>query len=350
MKSNYFNRNAKIILIIILIWAQLGLSSCQRKPETATRVTHQMNTTITLQITGNDAERVCDDVVKALHDFEQVASMHLADSDVAHINDSAGMQPVAVDERVYYVIEQAVACSEQTGGLFDVTIGALTDLWSITSDNPVVPDAEAIEAARRLVGYQSIALNAATHEVMLQEKGQKLDLGGIAKGYALDICREIMDQNDVMEAIVSIGGNVMVYKDKAGEPFVVGIRYPEKDNMSYFCALRLTDTIMSTTGGYERFFEQDGTIYHHVIDPRTGYPANSGLVSVSIIHKNGLLADCLSTALYVGGTDYALARMRNGDVEAVVIDDQGNVYISESLREKVVDDLNDTSMYQFIYV
>ena len=326
------------------------LSSCGLgKPvETATRTTFQMNTVITFSVTGHGAEQVCDDMIAAIDDFEKAASMQLANSDVSRINDSAGQGCVEIDAHVYEVITRAKQHSRDSGGLFDTTIGPLTSLWDVTSGNPRVPSEDEIEAAKELVDYNSILLPGETNTVGLEKEGQMLDLGA-TKGYALDICREIMDAHGVAHGLISIGGNVMVYNDKDGKPFSVGIRYPEKDSEGYFCALSLTDTIVSTTGGYERYFEYDGILYHHVIDPRTGYPSDSGLLSVSVVGRDGLDADCLSTAMFVGGLDYCRGLMNRG-VEAIIVDADNNVYISKSLEGKMIDTHCDNENYNFMYI
>lgn len=358
MKSAKFTKRVfEFISLIIILSVLLLLASCATsgnggKSETSVRTIFAMSTTISLQLEGVDAEKTSDDIVQALEDFETAASMHLEDSDVDNINRNAGVAAVEVGESVYYVISRALQAARQTDGLFDITIGAVTSIWGIGSDKPKLPLKEEIEKALKLVDYNSVVISSkdGVYTVMLKEKHQKIDLGGIAKGYALDIIREILEQSSVKHGLISVGGNVMVYKDKAGKPFVVGIRYPETDNFNVFCALNLTDTVLSTTGGYERFFEQDGIVYHHVIDPRTGYPSQSGLTSVSVVHRDGLTADYLSTALFIGGMDYSLALMQKGEVEAVIIDANNNVYVTKSLKSSMIQDKCDTDTYTFIYV
>lgn len=353
---NFYQKMHKLcdfFLILSLVFTIVLLPGCSRKDSTenAVRTTFQMSTAITYQVVGTNPEQVIDELVAALEAFEQVASMHIATSDVARINDNAGIAPVEVNWRVYHVIERAIADAEQTGGLFDITVGALTDLWAITSDQPRVPAEAEIEQAKNLVDYHDIELSAQdnVYSVMLRRSGQKLDLGGIAKGYALDICREILEHRDVQYALISIGGNVMTYRDKSGNPFTVGVRYPEPGSTQAFCVLKMQDKIISTTGGYERFFEENGKTYHHVLDPRTGYPANSDLISVSIVLNDGMAADFLSTALFIGGLDYALEQMRGG-LEAIVVDTNNAVYVTASLRDALVPDLCDTARYTFAYI
>lgn len=332
--------------------AAVPLGACGSKLEPVLRTVYAMSTAVTFQITGAEAELACDEMEMALKDFEQAASAFIAGSEVAQINLSAGQGPVEVGGQVYNVILRGMEAARASEGLFDITIGALTSLWDIMSPNPRVPQPDEITAAMALIDYRDIVLQAegGRYTVGLKREGQRLDLGGIAKGYALDIFRGILDRHHIGQGLISIGGNVMVYKDKGGSPYTVGIRYPYPGGESgWFCALKMTDTVISTTGGYERFFVQDGVTYHHVIDPRTGYPVRNDLLSVSVIHPDGLTADYLSTTLFVGGLEYALAWMKAGG-QAVVVDGGHHVYISESLRAGVVQDACDTENYIFYYV
>jgi Membrane-associated lipoprotein involved in thiamine biosynthesis len=334
-----------------------GLFSCSgaKKDETeiVERTIFAMDTVITLSVSGAQANEACDEIAAMLAEFEAIASMHMEGSDVARVNANAGIAPVEISEDVYYNLARAVQASEQTGGLFDITIGAITDIWGVGSDNPRVPSQSEIDEKLALVDYTAIELSLkdGVHTAMLRERGQKIDLGGIAKGYSIDLMKDIFDSHDITRAIISVGGNVMAYKDKEGQPFVVSIRHPEKEQAgTYVCLIGLADAIISTTGGYERFFEQDGVAYHHVMDPRTGYPASSGLLSVSVVDTNGLRADYMSTALFVGGLDYCLTLMQADEVEAIVIDENNNVYINSSLRDSIDEQYNDSETYNFIFV
>lgn len=353
MKRSRFKKlicRAAALPLAFLFMAQF--SACAPKVSTALRTVCAMSTVVTFQITGPEAERACDEMEAALKDFEQETSTYIDNSEVARVNMAAGKELVEVAERVYYVISRGVEAARETGGLFDISIGPLASLWDIMSPTPRAPQPEEIAAATALVDYRDITLSTGggRYTVALKREGQRLDLGGIAKGYALDIFREILNRRGMEQGLISIGGNIMVYRDKAGGPYTIGIRYPFPGGENgYFCALEMADTTISTSGGYERFFVQDGVTYHHIIDPRTGYPAQSGLLSVSVIHPDGLTADYLSTALFVGGLEYALDWMKAGG-QAIVVDSDNRVYLSKSLRASVVRESCDTGHYTFRYV
>lgn len=347
-------KNAAIFLCLLLIASITGLSGCQKgnQYETATRSIFQMDTVITMTVKGINPEFICDEMEQAIRVFEQDASMFKEGSEVWAINEQAGIDAVKVSDDVYYVIEQAVKYGAESDGLFDVTVGPLSRLWDVTSENPVIPSQQEVEAALALVDYRDVLLTEDSG-VMLARPGQMMDLGGIAKGYALDICRRVLEQHEdeIVLAHISIGGNILAFKSKEdGQPYNVGIRTPEPYNESYFCVLQLTDTVISTSGGYERFFERDGALYQHIIDPRTGWPVEGSILSVSVIVPDGLTADYMSTRMFVGGLDYSLELMENQGVEAVVVDASGTVYITASLQDQFVEEMSNTEKYDFVFV
>ncbi len=340
-------------LVSAVCIAVLLMSGCRvQQDKTATRTLFQMSTVITLQVVGPDAEAVCDALSAAIIDLENTFSMFLEESDISRINAAAGSAAVAIKPETANMLLQATAVAAETGGLFDVTVGAVTALWGVTTEHPRVPAQSEIDAALPLIDASGIAVTESngSYTAGLAAAGMKIDPGGIAKGYALDLCYAILEKSGTKQAILSIGGNVLVYKNKNGGPYTVGIRYPVKDSEGYFCAVQVEDTIVSTTGGYERFFEQDGVSYHHVFDPRTGYPADSDILSVSVVQRNGLRADCTSTALFVAGLEKTLEQMRAGTVEAIVMDYEGHVYVTKSLYDRLAMDLCDTENYTFIAV
>lgn len=344
------DKNCKLtaLLCVFVLVTALFLGGCAWQ-QTATRLLFMMDTFIEIEVRAANAEYVCDKIETALRSFEREASMYVEGSELWQINESAAGAGVQVSDDLYYVIERAVACGRESDGLFDVTIGPLSLLWDVTAETPVVPDQQDIDAARALVDYQDILLSD-NNIVALARPGQKIDLGGIAKGYALDLCKKILDSHNASRALISIGGNVFAYKSKGNEPFLVGIRYPEYGREAAFCALHMTDSVVSTTGGYERYFIEDDVPYQHVLDPRTGWPVQGDILSVSVVLPDGLTADYMSTRLFVGGLDYTLGMMRGGAVEAIVVSADNKVYITASLQDRIVDSYSDTQTYEFIYV
>lgn len=319
---------------------------------TVQSTTFVMDTVVIQQLTGYGSDEAAKSIESELRVFESETSRFLDDSYISKINAAAGKSDAAVNERVYSLLERGRDFSKSSEGTFDIVIGSLSSLWNINGENPSVPSKEDIDAARALVGFDGLLLSQKDGEyrASLTRSGAILDLGGIAKGYSLDIARQLLEKSSVRYGFISVGGNVLVYGDKDGAGFIVGVRYPEKDAQSSLCALRLSDTVVSTTGAYERYFEQDGVIYHHVLDPRTGYPANGGIKSVSVVDKSGLEADCMSTRLFVSGLERTLEMMKNGEVEAVVVSQTDTVYVSESLSDEFVGELSDKENYTFEFI
>lgn len=174
------------------------------------------------------------------------------------------------------------------------------------------------------------------NRAMLRNPGQAIDLGAVAKGAACTIIRQVAQEYEIKTGYVSVGGNLIVLgKDPQGEDFRFAIRDPQGEASEYIATLSLTGSTMATTGAYERWFEQDGKRYHHIIDPRTGYPAESDLLSVSVISEDGMLADCMSTALFIEGKQAALQRMQEEAYQLVIVDTDGNIYYSPSLEGNI---------------
>lgn len=327
-------------------------TGCDKRESTAYKTAYIMSTVVTQQLTGTESESAAAKVEELLYGFEDETSLYTDGSYVREINEAAGTDAVEIDESEYALLLNAKECCEKSGGIFDVSVGPLTLLWNINGENPHVPESEAVAFAASLVDYSKLELftGESKYYARLNTMGGALDLGGVAKGYSLDLCKESLIESGINYGFVSIGGNVLVYGDKDGRGFNVGLRVPEKDSDGSFCVLNLRNTVVSTTGGYERFFVEDGVTYHHVLDPRTGYPAKTDLISVSVVNESGLTADFLSTWLYIIGLDEATKTANENGYEVVLVDENNNVYVSRSLEDNMVSALSDTNNYTFYYI
>lgn len=234
-----------------------------------------------------------------------------------------------VSDETAELIKTAVEISEKTNGAFDITAAEVTDLWGFYGGNFRVPDENEIQTALDGIGYEKILLDK--NKITIPEN-MSLDLGGIGKGYASDRIAGILRQNDVESAIISLGGNVYALGSRPdGKAWQVGITDPA-DKSKIIGTISVTDSAVVTSGGYQRYFEQDGVKYHHIIDPKTGRCAQSGLASVTVIAESGTLSDGLSTALFVMGLDKAIEFWKtSGDFEAVFADDDGNIYVTAGI-------------------
>lgn len=328
---------AVIALSIVLYLAGFAPES-REEPEDyggfRSGITYAMNTVIEQKWYGESADTVYTGMETKTREIESVLSLHLSQSEIAAINENAGVQPVEVSQRTFDLLQRAKELSEQSDGAFDITIAPVVELWGITSDHPHVPTDEELAQAMALMGPEDLVLDEEACTAYLTRPGMAIDLGGIAKGWTADQLREYARELGAERGYVSLGGNLMIIGERPdGDPFKFGLRDPQGDASTYLGTVTLKDGYtMATTGGYERYFEEDGIRYHHVLDPRTGYPADSDLLSVAVISKDGTLADYLSTTLFVQGLEAAKAAAGSEDYALVMVDQENNVWISGSLR------------------
>ncbi len=313
-------------------------------------VTYAMNTMVEQKWYGENADAIYDGVEALIREIEADISMHLPASEIAHINDNAGVQPVEVSQRTFDLLRRAKELSLQSRQSFDLTIAPVAELWGITSDHPRVPGEEELAEALRLVGAEDLILDEEDCTAYLARSGMAIDLGGIAKGWACDQIRAYALEMGAQRGYVSLGGNLMIIGEKPdGSDFLFGLRDPQGDASEYIGTIPLEGKTMATTGGYERFFEQDGVRYHHVLDPRTGSPADSDLLSVTVVSADGTLADYLSTALFVLGKEAAIAAADEEEFSLILVDREGTVYISSAL-EGVFTPNAEKNEYHFVYI
>lgn len=345
---------AVIALSIVLYLAGFAPES-REEPEDyggfRSGITYAMNTVIEQKWYGESADTVYTGMETKIREIESVLSLHLSQSEIASINENAGVQPVEVSQRTFDLLQRAKELSEQSDGAFDITIAPVVELWGITSDHPHVPTDEELAQAMALMGLEDLVLDEEACTAYLTRPGMAIDLGGIAKGWTADQLREYARELGAERGYVSLGGNLMIIGERPdGDPFKFGLRDPQGDASTYLGTVTLEDgCTMATTGGYERYFEEDGIRYHHVLDPRTGYPADSGLLSVAVISKDGTLADYLSTTLFVQGLEAAKAAAGSEDYALVMVDQENNVWISGSLRGNFEPHETDAD-YTYIYI
>ncbi len=308
------------------------LSSCASQAKMYTASTFAMDTMISQQAYGENATAAMQEVNIALADFDAQMSLYNPDSDISAINHSAGIAPASVSPQTVSLLEDTLALSQQSEGAFAVTIAPLSLLWGVTSDSPKVPNEAEIDALLPLV--DDTAVDVYDTSAYLSQPGMALDLGGVAKGAACDIVKEIYTKNSIDSALVSIGGNVYAHGTKPdGTAFRVGFRDPNRSDDSYIAAVEMTNEVLAISGGYERFFEIDGKRYIHILDPQTGYPVENDIISVGVISEIGTEADFWSTALFVAGSEKTINYMQNGG-KAILLDSYGTLYVSASLKDK----------------
>lgn len=295
-----------------------------------------MDTDVELQLfcqSSGKSRRVKQALFDEMGRLEQLLSYSDPDSEVGAINGAAGKEPVAVSPETAAVIEKALAYSSISAGAFDPTIAPLLERWGFQGGEHRVPDPEELEEARAAVDYSLVEVGGG--KVFLPRSGMALDLGGIAKGYIVDRGLDLLAQSGVEHALINAGGDVGILGPKAdGSSWRIGIKHPRSSEIIAVIPWGERGAVV-TSGDYERFFEEDGVRYHHILDPRTGRPASS-LLSVTVVAPTAMEADALSTALFVLGPQRGLALVESlPEVEAVLITPQMELLISSGLSDLV---------------
>ena len=282
-----------------------------------------MNTVINVKTQGKQARETATKILSIINEYENRTSMYLPDSDISKINSNSGKEYVRVQKDTYRLLKRAYDLCEESGGRFDITVGPLVTLWNINTGNPQIPQIN--NEILSLISYKDIAFDESINGVKLNKKGQQIDLGGIAKGDVCDKIYEVIKASDINEAIVSLGGNVIVYGNRQ---YNVGIQHPRNPD-SIIATVSLQNKLISTAGDYQRFFEADGIRYHHIIDPSSGMPYNSDFYSVTIIGEDGALCDYLSTLMFMTPKDRLIDLL--DDYSIIAFGKDNKVYASKNL-------------------
>jgi len=291
-----------------------------------------MDTGITYRVYGKQAETAVQAMQAEIQRLEHLLSRYLPHSDIDSINRQAGKEMVPVKDETCEVLSRALMLSQLSKGLFDVAIGPLVALWDY-KHAASAPGKTRILETRSLVDYRDLMVRRDGNLVGLRKTGQSIDLGGIGKGYAGSCCIHLLQTYGIVSAFVDLGGNVSTLGSKPdGSPWKVGIRHPRHTD-SLLGALDTSNTSVVTSGDYERYFEDaEGNRWHHILNPTTGYPAQSGLMSVTVVCRDSWLADALSTAVFVAGMEAGLELLSHfSGTEAVLVDDHLQVFITQGL-------------------
>ncbi|MBO4897430.1 MAG: FAD:protein FMN transferase [Clostridia bacterium] len=316
----------KIIYMLSALLALTSLCSCSTPVKEAQKTVYAMGTVMELRAYGKNADAALSAAEDEITRLDALLSRGFVNSEISEINKNGGGE-VSADTKA--ILQKGIKVSDKTDGAFDMCIAPLVDLWGFYSKEYHVPASAEIAEILPKTDYNNLIFGG---ESVNLKNGAELDTGGIAKGYLSNRVIDIFKENGVDSAIISLGGNVQTLGKKAdGSLWRVGIRDPEGGLLGTLEAL---DKAVITSGGYQRFFEEDGKTYHHIIDPQTGMPAESGLVSVTIISSDGAKADALSTAVFVLGKDKGVTLWKNeGDFDMVLMTDEGNIFITEGIKD-----------------
>ena len=339
---NRWKKYIALLLAMVMVCA-MALTGCAGKKGTSentasdeepySRDIFAMDTYMTVSAYGDTGEKAVDAAVKEINRLDALLSTGKASSEVSELNANAGGK-LSADTNA--LMDAALDLYESTDHVFDITIYPVMKLWGFTDQNYKVPSEGDLKAALTLVDASTLDYNKSKKTVAFTVDGTQIDFGGIAKGYTSATVAQLYKDYGVTSGLVNLGGNVQTVGFKPdGSEWRIGIQDPEDEN-NMLGVVQTHDQAVITSGGYERNFEEDGVVYHHIIDPSTGYPADSGLISVTIVSEDGTLADGLSTSLFIMGKDKAIEywKAHSKDFDFVLCEDDGTLIVSKGLKDK----------------
>ena len=306
----------KILSVIIVIFVIFTFFSCTNESKNVTRQTFALDTVINITTNKKDSDKISGPFA-LLSEYEKVFSRTKPESKLSLLN--SGQEELTED--IEKVLSFSLEMSRLTNGAFDVTVAPLVDLWNV-KERKAPPTAEEIEIARSKTGYEDITLSP------FSLGGKAIDTGAVAKGYIADKVAESFKDKGVENAIIDLGGNVVLI----GE-YNVGIRSPFNPD-EVFATITVKDKSAVTSGAYQRYFEYEGKRYHHIIDPRTGYPSESGIASVTVISPSSMQADALSTSIFILGKESISLCNNFPDTDALIIMENGDIVTTKNFEEK----------------
>ena len=328
-----------ILIIVVAILFSLFMIIKNKKEDKYSSTYYNLGTIneITLyDITKKDCDRILKKCESILKDIDNKMSSQITSSEISKINNKAGDDYVKVSDDTYYVIKESIIFSSMSNDTFDISVGPIVDLWEIGTENAKVPTKKEIKDKLPLVNYKDILLNDNSKSVKLAKKDMKIDLGGIAKGYAADKIYEYLKEEKLESALINLGGNIYVLGSKENnQPFSIGVQDPTKPRGNSIGNIKVSNKSVVTSGIYERYLEKNNKIYHHMLDPHTGYPFDNNLSSVTIVSDKSIICDALSTTTFGLGVEKGLKLVENLDgVDAIFITKDKKIYLSNNLKNK----------------
>ncbi len=285
------------------------------------------DTVVQIEVWGADQDMI-EHCRKMCETYEQMLSATIETSEISKINNADG-EPVSVSDDTAELIEKGIEYGEISGGLFDITIAPASGLWNFTdNEDKTLPDPDELAEAVSHIDYRCVHVDGNT--VVLTDPEAQIDLGGIAKGYIADRLKEYLEGEGIEHALIDLGGNMLALGGRYdGTDFRIGLQKPFAETGTAMAALSINDQSVVTSGDYERYFEKDGVIYHHILDPATGYPVQNDLDQVTIISDRSVDGDALSTTCFAMGLEDGLELIRSLDgVEAIFVTKDGEIHTS----------------------
>ena len=341
MHSNLFNQFFRIqtSLLTLLCCAFAGCVGVSPGQQSVviTRAQMQMGTLVKITAVAR-SEPIAQGAATAgfaeIHRLEELLSTWIPTSELSRVNTSAGVMPVSVSPETMTVVQAAIQVAEMTHGGFNIAIGPAVEAWNVL-ENRRIPTEPELKALRPLLDLKAIHADVRERTIFLEKAGMRIDVGGIGKGYAADQVVMAMKKAGASAGVVALSGDIKTFGQlPGGKKFPVGIQHPRKEG-EVLAFIDLEDEAISTAGDYERFFERDGVRYHHILDPKTLQPARS-CQSVTVVAREGILADGLDTGIFVMGVELGMQLVEAlPAVEAIIVDHEGLVHVSSGLRNRI---------------
>lgn len=324
-----------IILILFLIFGMFYQKKHKTSNEPISKTDFKLNTVVTVTLYDSTDESILDEALAICDKYENIFSRTLETSEIYKLNHS--ILPLedtsyTVSDETAELISKGLEYGKLSDGAFDIAIEPVSSLWDFTSTEKIIPANEKLEEALPLVNYKDVVLDG--NKLQFKHPGMGLDLGAIAKGYIADQMKEFLLSKGVNSAIINLGGNILCVGEKPdGTPFSVGIQKPFADRSETITAIDIKDKSVVSSGIYERFFEKDDVLYHHILNPKTGYPYDNDLISVTIISDKSVDGDGLSTSCFALGLEKGMELVNSlPDVEAVFITSDYELHYSDNFQ------------------
>ena len=325
-------------IFFLIITMGLTLSACSKgdsdnEVEAMSRTELFMGTSVKITLYNHENEESINKAFERIKEIEDTVSINKEGTEIGELNKNAGVRPVKLSKDSIEIIEKGLHYSNLSKGSYDISIGPLVKLWSIGLPEAKVPTENEIKEVLENIDYSKVKIN--DEEVFLEEKEMILDLGSIAKGYAADEVVEVLENEGVEKAVIDLGGNIYVMGEKAkNQKWKIGVQNPFADRGSAIGSILLSDKSIVTTGVYERYIEDGDAKYHHVLDPKTGYPYETEIAGVTIIADKSIDADSLSTLVFTKGIDEGLEFIESIDgVEAIFVSNSKEIYKSVGIKD-----------------
>ena len=323
-------RKISFLLAVVCIVGMLTGCASQKEEEYATDF-YAMDTFMSIKTYGDGAEQAAKDAEHYINQLENKISRTRDYSEIYQLNQTKSMQ---VSNETYAILQAAKEAAEETDGKFDPTVASVTDLWKIGTEDARLPTQTEIDQALSHIDYQNLVLGENNQVTLLNEA--KIDLGGIGKGYAANEVVKMLKKEGVQKALISLAGNIYVVGKKSdNQGWNVGVANPDSPSDSLVSIELTEDESIVTSGDYERYFEQDGKVYHHIFDAKTGYPAENDLRSVTVLMKDSAKADAYATAMYVMGREVAMAFCQKQGIEGIFITKDHKIYATSGIHDRV---------------